>query len=464
MTMKTKTTTTPVRRALLVASVAVLMGGCNGSDSKDTPTEPDNMAFSAPPSDCLWVGPYVKENEGFNFAYPDGGAIYWSAAYTLPEEGAYITLEADFPYSRYMSFNSYRADTTPAQVLTDRDIVPNEGSINPFVDGAVRTEPSRRYQITIKPGDANDPNQPGEPNTLEDATSSVGEQAVIIYRNYVPNNGTDRTGNVGLPRVTLHLADGSTLQGDEACAALSVGTERLPIPLVPATTYEALRANFEPARETPAFRATYGIPFLFQCDFQGNCANNPPRNTAFYANVDNQYLYSFLNQRHGDVVVIRGKIPEVPATLDGQDFFEQGELRYWSMCQNEFYSQAVKECLFDERVTINPDGFYTIVTSLPENRPENANANCGVGYLPWPDQGDGFSIVDGKTDDPDAAFLIMRHMLPATGFEQAVQNTSVAGDEASVMGEYLPKATYMNRSEFEALGCEPYTSLPYGQL
>ncbi|QTN41691.1 hypothetical protein [Marinobacter salsuginis] len=106
MTMKTMKNRFPARSLLLVAGTAALMMGCNGSSSSDTTMVSDTTAFSAPPSDCLWVGPYVKENEGFNFAYPDSGAIYWSAAYTLPEDGAYITLEADFPYSRYMSFNS----------------------------------------------------------------------------------------------------------------------------------------------------------------------------------------------------------------------------------------------------------------------------------------------------------------------------------------------------------------------
>ena len=104
------------------------------------------------------------------------------------------------------------------------------------------------------------------------------------------------------------------------------------------------------------------------------------------------------------------------------------------------------------------------MTSEPENRPENADSDCGVGYLPWPDKGDGFSIVDGKTDDPDSAFLIVRNMLPADDFNQAIQNTMTAGDEASVLGDFMPKATYMSKAEFEDLGCAPYTSLAYDQL
>jgi hypothetical protein len=447
--------------AVLVAIVAVVTG-C--SDSSDRPEEPVVNPFAAPPSDCLWVGPYVKESEGFNFAYPDSGAIYWSAAYRLPEEGAYITLEADFPYSRYISYNSYRADTSPAEALTDMDIVPENGSINPSVDGNSRNDPYRRYVVSVVPGEPVREGAPRAENTLFDATAAAGEEVVLLYRNYVPNEGADQTGDVGLPRVTLHLPDGSVVQGEEACDALSVGTESLSIPLVPDDIYQAHRDNFEPASNPPAFRATYGIPFLLQCDYRGDCSNNPERNTRFYANADNQYLYSFLNREIGEVVVIRGRIPQTPQTMEGQEFFSDGLLRYWSLCQNEFYSQEVKECLFDEQVKINPDGFFTIVTSKPEDRPDTASEECGVGYLPWPNNGDGFSFIEGRMDDLDSSFLILRNMLPADDFDQAVQNTSIAGDEAEVMGEYMPKARYMSRSEFEGLGCDPYLALPYEKL
>ena len=81
--------------SLTIASVAfasLLLAACGGNvDSESGP-----VADVPANGDCLWVGPYVKENEGFNFAYPDSGAVYWSAAYTLPEDGSYITLEAQY--------------------------------------------------------------------------------------------------------------------------------------------------------------------------------------------------------------------------------------------------------------------------------------------------------------------------------------------------------------------------------
>jgi hypothetical protein len=55
-------------------------------------------------------------------------------------------------------------------------------------------------------------------------------------------------------------------------------------------------------------------------------------------------------------------------------------------------------------------------------------------------------------------------MVRAPNFNQAVHNTSVPGDEAEVMGEYLPKGRYFTKAEFEGLGCNPWLALPYDQM
>ena len=97
---------------------------------------------------------------------------------------------------------------------------------------------------------------------------------------------------------------------------------------------------------------------------------------------------------------------------------------------------------------LDKDGFYTIVTSRAEDRPSNAIERCGAAWVEWPVQGDG-------AGHPDDAFLIVRNTLPAPDFSEAIQNVSKPGDEASVMGPYLPTGEYMSRTDFEALGCQP---------
>ena len=172
-------------------------------------------------------------------------------------------------------------------------------------------------------------------------------------------------------------------------------------------------------------------------------------------------MSSFLDKSIKPVVVIRGKIPATPKTLGGDEYFDTSEaqLRYWSICQNEYYSQRVEACLYDEQITINPDGKFTIVTSTEADRPENASEKCGVGFLPWPENGDGFSIEEGREDHADDALVIVRNMQPMNGFDQAIQDTQKPGDEAEVLGEYLPSIEYFTTEEFEALGCDAYNAL-----
>jgi hypothetical protein len=43
-------------------------------------------------------------------------------------------------------------------------------------------------------------------------------------------------------------------------------------------------------------------------------------------------------------------------------------------------------------------------------------------------------------------------MLPAADFHQAIQDTRIPGDEASVLGPYMTTGEYMSTAQFEALG------------
>src|SRR3712207_7096113 len=58
---------------------------------------------------------------------------------------------------------------------------------------------------------------------------------------------------------------------------------------------------------------------------------------------------------------------------------------------------------------------YTIVVSQAADRPLNATVGCGIAWLDWGDRGDG-------AGRPDYGLLIMRNMLPADSFGQAIQD------------------------------------------
>lgn len=402
-------------------------------------------------STCFWNGPYVKENPEANFLYPDTGAAYWTGEYALPQ-GATLEVKGDFPYARYISYNSYRRDGSPADVITDYNIVADEGAVNPFINGNPRQGQPRGYQIEVAAGST--PEERAE-NTLYD--NAEGGKTVLMYRVYVPDEGTDILGGMDLPEIVVTTADGVTHTGDDACEQIQAEQKLVQVPLVPEEIYAQAREN-NPARVPPIWQAVYNPQWAIECAFYYHCDTDPIRQVVWFANLDNQYIASHVDRSVEPLVVVRGKLPEVPNTLHGNEYFDtsDAQLRYWSICQNEYYSQRVEACLFDEQITINPDGKFTIVTSRPEDRPENAVEECGVGFLPWPEKGDGFSIVEGREDNPDDALLLVRNMQPMNEFEQAVQYTQTPGDEEDVLGEYLPSIEYYTTEEFEALGCNAY--------
>lgn len=444
-----------IKSNLIVLSTCTLLIAC-GADDKDNKKYQATPELPNPEANCFWGGPYSIDNPDSNFAYPDTGATYWHAKYTLPE-GATLKLSGDFPHARYMSFNSYRADASPAFALRDQQIAASEGSINPFLQGAQRNSESRGYEINLAAGEA-----PASPidNTLYDYAQTDGG-TTLLYRVYVPNEGKSATGGTGLPTAELTSSNGEVLSGQAACDSLQSDQGLVSIPFVPAATYAQLR-QFNPAKESPIWRAAYNVQFNLKCAFLGQCGGEPVRQVGWFANLDNQYLATYLDRNIKPIAVIRGKIPMTPKTLGGNEVFDesQAQLRYWSMCQNEYYSQKVTGCLYDEQVTINPDGYFTIVTSLDSDRPSNATDECGIGFLPWSAKGDGFSIVPDRLDHETDALLIMRNMLPAADFENTVQNTSIPGDEEAIMGEFMPSVQYFTKDEFESLGCDAYTAMP----
>lgn len=443
----------------IVVVIACLLSVTGCSDGSDSRRSTDLVT---PATDCFWLE-YDKDQ--YNYGSLDTGATFWLALYTLPEEGAYIAFESAFPYARFMSLITYDLVKGPIDALIDRDIIADYESTNPFVEGNPRNDPSRRYLVSVKPGPPPTESNSNVENALYGAPPGPNELGIMAYRVYVPTSGTDASGGVGVPRVTLHMADGSIVQGEDVCNAISANPTEPPQLLAPADQYAELRGNNDPSRNPPVFRAGYNSAFGIRCDFLGDCSGNPQRTTTGFPNVGSAYMYSFLNRQYGEVVVLRGKIPETPTTLEGADrVFMEAELRYWSICPYEYYSTATTDCLFDEEIPINADGFYTIVYSREEDRPSNATIECGVGYIPWSDAGDGFGIVEGRENNSDDGYFLVRNMLPADDFDQAIHNTEVPGDEADVMGDYLPRARHFTKSEFDALGCDPWLALPYDQL
>lgn len=430
----------------LVAAVSVVvLALVPAAVRADTGSAPGN-----PASSCFWLPTFSATDQQLNYAYPDTGAHYWAAQFTLPA-GARLQLHGRFAHARYQSLNSYNIATSgPTFALNDVHTVPDPGSRNPYLPGADRAgDDGRSYTVAVRDQPA--PASP-EPNTVYAGVAGQ-TRVVLVYRLYLPDRDRDVTGGVGLPAPRLRLADGTVLSGQQLCTAVSAARTIPSVRTLPLREYELLRgfpglpATY-PAAPTPVWHTFYNTQLTLECTYLPWCVGPAEHTGGQYSNIDNQYTSASINRGFGPLLVLTGVLPRTPATLAGQPVMNGDvDLRYWSLCDNESVATTrVVGCLYDEQIPTDAAGRYTIVASLPQDRPANATAACGVAWLPLSATGDG-------AGHPDDGYLIMRNMLPSPGFTHAVQDTRTPGDESVVLGPYLPEGVYTSRAAFEDRAC-----------
>jgi hypothetical protein len=436
---------------------------------------------------CFWKAPIRPDTK--NILALDTNVTYYYSSFQLPP-GARLVLRGKFPHSRFMSLTSYKAvggqPGLPATALTDVDIEPDARSTNPFRDGASRRAHRRFFTITVSgevdPGPGN-----RAPNTLyvgQEGETDDTQFVELVHRIYRPDQGYDLSGGVGMPKPRLVRADGTTAGGRRLCDEIDVvsGIEA-PIPPFgtpigfPKAQYDAVLAlgpATHPALEPTVWyrffnQQRFAEPFFEGTVLEPQIAGLPTALTSgLYATPANAYVYGYASRLLGpdpaghNVVVLHGRMPTHPITFDRVPVSDNAgtQVRYWSICN---YGALVREigvgpvlmngCLYDEEVPTDEDGFYTIVMSLPEDRPANATAECGVAWLDW-------GLGDWLAR-PDLANVIIRNQLSDPSFAEGIDKVLVPGTEQAVMGEFYPTGRYMTPAEFEARGC-PGTGSPSG--
>ena len=466
-------------------------------------------AIPLDPCDRFWAGSTTAQTNNIN--YPDEFAAYWGSNWTngMPA-GAELVLHGHFPHARYMSFNTYNFNQPPTSLgpndsLYDAQISPDPGSTNPYLPGADRDATRRDYTIRVVSGPA--PANPADraPNTLYTGRDP-GLGVTLVYRIYLADKGTSVDGDGGLPEAELHLADGTVISdGAPICQALSVeslgGQSQ---GLINVASYARLRTKtlvdgvesdvpppithpaVDPARWERYFNYRYSMVGQFYQTYPGFSTPLVDRSTISSAatggplsNKDAYPMVAFGDRGFGQLMVIHGRAPTVPATYDGEATMGSGEVRYWSFCQNEFQSGRYVDCLFDQDIPIARDGTYTIVTGDPADRPFNAKRACGVAWLDWPTRGDGApDYVPGgdptgipgtllppeKGGRREMGMIAYRQILPSPTFTQGINSVATPGMEASVMGDYLPSSTYVSKAQFESLACGRATTRGWGTV
>ena len=475
-------------RNSMAAGAAIILAACSpggpaATPDADTPaaTAVKEEAGNGPipgPRTCFWSrGPHSADPY-INIAYPDANVFYWAAVFTVPE-GASLKIEGDYPHSRYMSFISYDERGRPIESLADYLVAPKSvpveklgdagtgwldglttahaqeadetHSVNPFVPGNQRDSAFRRFEFDVSTEAPEVKRTTGERattasgNVLHAPPYGETRQQVMVYRIYLPDDGRGPTGGVDMPAPKLTLADGTVLEGADACGALK-SNQPLAITAdaigVPPSEYRALlnlpgKPDTWPAQIPAKWYIQLDRPNLIGI-YTGFSDPDAPRSEGgFYPNLDNHYVRTIINRKHGPVFMMRGKAPTTPNTVKGDAVMGDGELRYWSICSNQgFANTRVNDCLFDEEIPLDAEGNYTVVVSRAADRPRNAVPECGIGWLPMAEDGDGLF-------DEDVTVVQIRHMLTAPDFERSVQRVYRQDDLETTMGPYLPKSRYL---------------------
>jgi hypothetical protein len=391
--------------------------------------------------DCFWTSVFDEDNA--NLFYPDTGVNYYLGRISLPPGGS-LVVRGQYPHARYTSFNVYDETFQPTDALADVDIHPDPGATNPFVVGNRRDRAERDYTVRVVPDPAPERRADRARNTVY-----LGDEgqprfnASMVLRIYLPDHGRHQYGGVPLPEVAVRLPDGTEVEQPATCTALtqqpSTGVTQADQkgsgPSIP---------DYSTAKKHPDWERFFNVPRTMLRQFSQTLADEYGAESrgGFFSDGNNAYVYAFMAREFGPVLVLRGRLPNVPETYHGERVFTSGQLRYWSMCSVSMQPYGVTDtigCVNDARLATDRDGWYHLVVSTPEDRPANARRECGVTWLP-------FGVR------PTAA-LVMRNQLADPDFAHSVQKVTRPGTEREVMGDFLPRGHYTGTNRFEARGC-----------
>ena len=344
--------------------------------------------------------------------------------------GTTFRIDGQYPNARNFSYQLYNGGGGGLGYLPDYKVRPDPGSQSAFngvntLDRAIK--PGGRYSVYIVFGTA--PATPA-PNTIYVTAKqfSLGSQAVIIYRVYNAFAGIPVVDHGGVPLPTVYK---ETAQGDVSLASLDdklvcdagIG-QRDAQRQIRASLSDMLHAQPEYPQAIPATPVPAPPQFLLR--------DNP---TDVLANSDNRYIYVVLSQKPGDLVLMRAK---APTYATGPGAGSDPQLRHWSICENAYVTVETYACIEDSNATIDRDGFFNIVISVPAKRPPNAVPAHGFDWLTYGTDSEGTPIF--------------RHMLASPNFTQSAFKvpTGQAAQAPAIMGEYFPVATYCANSVFAA--------------
>jgi hypothetical protein len=307
---------------------------------------------------------------------PDMNATYWYYAITRTRgDKIGFRIRGQFGHARYRGFNVYN-DSTGDLVwgtnnpdirssLRDVDIMPDDGSVNPYCAGVPRDADHRDYTVYLIPATPEPYNIPKDGNVItfpsvwfDDLNVDGVENLSLYLRVYLPDQDLKRhrlSGGVPLPRIEAF---------DMTTGAAVACPEKRPIP------------------------GTGDMPTGPGANTDGEVHFYRVTAADYYPNQDTAYLVTIFGSEEiaiGDTVaVIKIKPPTYTDTSDPAGITpDQTEVRYWSFDVNSPTLTNVTACLADYQAKVAKDGFVYVVLGRELPRIRKKVKDAGLNFLPW---------------------------------------------------------------------------------
>ena len=343
-----------------------------------------------------------------------------SPGHSFPvERGGQVVLRGQYPRTRYFAYHPNDMDLNNLQTLRDVDLDPDEGSVNPW-----REEPpagSKNYYTAKLVFDA--PPENPEPNTSYVGLRKDGKTENRYVNNMLRLYASDigdgaNSGGVPLPSVTIYDADGEITHEFEECDIYAPGNP------VPRTEMKF------PALPIADHRASNPPYWSISSNFEA------PSDTM--ANADVQYLLTVYSRRFGDLFVVRAKFLTAPNTREGEPHSTPDrDVRLYTLCTYNIWAGSAVDCMLENEMRVDDEGYFTLVVSDEDHRPRNLEAESAT----WIDAG---PYLDGQ--------LTWRLLYREQPIIQQLARGVLGQPVDEVARPYVPVAIPCSREIFETGG------------
>jgi uncharacterized protein YjbI with pentapeptide repeats len=405
------------------------------------------------------------------------------------DDEAQLTLRGYFPDTRYFSIQVYdesgQLDTSVgATGITDYQLAPDVGSINPWQTQDPYPSDPQTYTLTISSADAKPVDAT---NWLSMPSASTGKIGWLMLRVYLPNTPPYPVSVLGnatstqkppfdlvaklLPTVTVGakgqlrsatLPQCSSTQGAKLMTATPEGDE-----LDSLLTDSGASGVFE-GRSMVTDRTHRDALNVRDCTTQTDgCEQEtvdfvrPTNKQTPYPNADSAYVAASYTIENGEALVVMTRLPTTPWNIDDgfvptQWPVDSLQMRYVSFCNylQEPPYPAVEVTDGDETIwgcstdvdihTQDSDDVIVAVVTAPDAKPTATDALGNFIWLP---------TNSGQESDPYV--FAIRNMLPNENFAESATNIATTGDAAAaakVMQSYYPIGVICDIEALEELG------------